>query len=131
MFGLDKKTDYGLELMIGLARAYGQGPISLRQIAKQKKLPVKYLEQIILSLRAAGLVEAKEGRGGGYFLADKPQSITVSEVVEAINGPVELGVCMGCPKAAMCGQKDIWSEVGDKVREAIEGKSLAELVKKA
>jgi Rrf2 family cysteine metabolism transcriptional repressor len=127
MFGLTKKTDYGLELMIALAKNHGQGPLSLRQIAKTKKLPFKYLEQVVVHLREAGLIEAKEGKGGGYFLSQPPQKISVAAIVEVLEGPVEVGYCAGCPKAALCGQKDIWVEVGDKVRETIQGKTLADL----
>ncbi len=128
MFGLTKKTDYGLELMIALAKDYGQGYLSLRQIAKQKKLPFKYLEQVIIPLRKLGLVGAKEGRDGGYFLKKKPEKIAIAEIVEVLGGPVEVGACFGCPKVSVCGQKDIWAEVGDKVRETIEGKTLRDLL---
>lgn len=128
MFGLTKKADYGLELMIVLAKNYRQGPLSLRQIAKKKKLPFKYLEQVVIPLRESGLIEAKEGKGGGYFLKKSPKKVSVAKVVEVLEGPVELGACFGCPKATICGQKDIWTEVGDKVRETIEGKTLADLI---
>jgi Rrf2 family cysteine metabolism transcriptional repressor len=127
MFSLTKKIDYGLELMIFLAKNYGQGPLSLRQIAKKKKLPFKYLEQVVIPLREAGLIEAKEGKGGGYFLKKKPAKISIAQIAEALEGPVEVGYCFGCPKAAICGQKDIWTEVGDKVRETIQEKTLADL----
>ncbi len=129
MFGLTKKADYGLELMIALAKNYRQGPLSLRQIAKARKLPFKYLEQVVIPLRESGLIEAKEGKGGGYFLKKKPGKISVAEIVEILAGPVELGACFGCPKATVCGQKDVWTEVGDKVRETIEEKTLADLIK--
>ena len=131
MFGISKKVDYGLESMINLAKKFGQGPVSLRVIARERKLPFKFLEQVIIPLREAGLIEAKSGRGGGYFLTKKPKEISVAEIVEILAGPVQVGACFGCPKAALCGSKDVWSEVGDKVREAIEGKTLAELVKKS
>lgn len=128
MFGLTKKTDYGLELMIFLAKNFNKGPISLRKIAKEKKLPFKYLEQVVIPLRETGLIEAKEGKGGGYFLKKKPKKVSVAEIVEILEGPVEIGDCLDCPKATLCGQKDVWAEVGDKVRETIEGKILADLV---
>ena len=51
------------------------------------------------------------------------------EIVEILEGPVKVGACFGCPQAAMCGQKDVWSEVGDKVRQTIEGKTLKDLIK--
>ncbi|PJE68814.1 transcriptional regulator [Candidatus Shapirobacteria bacterium CG10_big_fil_rev_8_21_14_0_10_38_14] len=128
MFNLSKKIDYGLELMIFLAKNRN-GLVSLREISKKRKLPFKYLEQVAIPLREAGLIEAKEGRAGGYFLAKNPGKISVAEIVEILEGPVKVGACFGCPQAAMCGQKDVWSEVGDKVRQTIEGKTLKDLIK--
>lgn len=130
MFSLTKRTDYGLELMVVLAENHGQGPLSLRRVAKKKRLPFKYLEQVVIPLREAGLIEAKEGKGGGYFLKKSPKKVSVAEIVGALEGPVEVGYCAGCPKAALCGQKDVWIEVGDKVRETIQKKTLADLIKK-
>lgn len=129
MFNLSKKVDYGLELLIFLAKKKKDGPISLRRIAREKKLPFKYLEQVAIPLREASLIAAKEGHGGGYFLKKSAAKISVAEVVEVLEGPVEIGGCASCPQAAMCGQKDIWSEVGDKVKTAIKDKSIQDLVK--
>ncbi|HUS52208.1 MAG TPA: Rrf2 family transcriptional regulator [Candidatus Bathyarchaeia archaeon] len=128
MFGLTKKADYGIELMITLAKNYGQGPLSLRQVAKRKKLPFKFLEQLAILLREAGLIDAKEGRGGGYLLKKAPEKISIGQIVKVLEGPVEVGACFGCPKATICGQKDVWSEVGEKVKKTMEKKSLADLV---
>lgn len=128
MFGLKRRTNYGLELMISLAESFGKGPIPLKEIAQRKKLPYKFLEQIAIPLRSAGLLGAKEGKGGGYFLKEKPKEISVAEIVEILEGPVEVGRCSSCPIARVCGQKDIWAEVGAKVKKAIEGKTLADLI---
>lgn len=130
MFDLSKKTDYGMELMIALAQAFGKGPVSLRVIAKEKQLPLRFLEQIAGELRQSGLIESKEGKGGGYFLVDKPKSISVDQVVEVLDGPFGLGDCAGCPKAAVCGQKNVWQDVGEQVRTTIKQKTLADLIKK-
>lgn len=127
MFGLKKKTNYGLELMIFLVKNFGKGPIALKEIAEKKKLPHKFLEQIVIPLREAGFIGAKEGKGGGYFLERKPKEISVAEIVEILEGPVEVGRCIACPIVKICGQKDFWGTVGDKVREAIEGKTLVDL----
>jgi Rrf2 family transcriptional regulator, cysteine metabolism repressor len=128
MFDLKKKTEYGLQLMMALAKRYSQGPLSLRQLAKEEKLPYKFLEQLVLPLRIAGFLEAKEGKAGGYFLTKPPAKISVSQVVEALEGPMDLGHCLGCSKAGTCGQKDIWSEVGEKIRQAMKGKTLKDLI---
>ena len=129
MFGLSKKADYGLELMLSLAKSYSHGPVSLKKIAKERKLPYKFLGQLASELRSGGLIEAKEGKNGGYFLIKAPKKISVAEVIEILEGPVEFGHCFGCPKSGLCGQKDIWAEVGDKVRMTIEGKTLEDLIK--
>jgi Rrf2 family protein len=129
MLGISKKADYGLELMIHLAKKHDQGPVSLKKAAQERKLPFKFLEQVVIPLREVGLIEAKSGRGGGYFLTRDPREIFVAEIVETLEGPVQVGACLGCPKAALCGSKDVWGEVGEKVKETIEGKSLADLIK--
>lgn len=129
MFNLTKKTDYGLQLMVALAKKYQKGPIALRQIAKQEKLPLKFLEQVVFLLKIANLVDSKEGKGGGYFLTKSPKKISMAEVIEALEGPMEFGHCFGCPKASLCGSKDIWAEVGDKARKTMKGKTLEDLIK--
>jgi len=130
MFDLSKKTDYGMELMIALAQSFGEGPVSLRLVAKEKKLPLKFLEQIAGDFRQASLIEAKEGRGGGYFLTLDPKKITVDQIIQVLEGPFALGACAGCSKAGTCGQQDVWQDVGDQVRKTIKQKTLADLIKK-
>ncbi|MEA3356886.1 MAG: Rrf2 family transcriptional regulator [Patescibacteria group bacterium] len=127
MFGLKRKTNYGLEVLIFLARNFGGKPISLRQIAQERKLPYKYLEQIVIPLRESGIIEAKEGKGGGYFLNRDPKRILVSEIIKVLEDNVELGQCSGCSMAKKCNQKDLWTEVSNKINEIIKGKSLADL----
>jgi Rrf2 family transcriptional regulator, cysteine metabolism repressor len=128
MFDLKKKTEYGLQLMIALARRYHQGPLSLRRIAKEEKLPYKFLEQLVFPLRLAGLVEAKEGKAGGYFLVKSPGKISVAQIIEVLEGPMQLGHCLDCPKASSCGQKDIWGEIGEKILQTMKNKTLKDLI---
>jgi Rrf2 family protein len=129
MFGLSKKIDYGLELMVFLAKNYSCGPVSLKKVAQEKKLPYKFLGQIAGELKAFGLIDSKEGKKGGYFLTQAPKKISVAEVVEVLEGPVEVGACLGCPKANFCGQKNIWPEIGESVRKMMKGKTLESLIK--
>ena len=130
MFGISKKVDYGMALMITLAKNWQKKPVSLREISKEKKLPFKFLEQVVMPLRQASLIKSKAGRTGGYLLKKAPGRISVAEIVEVLEGPVEVGHCSGCPQAVMCGQKDVWAEVGEKVQKTIEGKTLEDLIKK-
>lgn len=128
MFDLSKKVDYGLELMISLARNYGQKPLSLKEVSKRKALPVRFLEQIVIPLKEAGLVIGKEGRSGGYSLTLSPTKINLAQVLEALEEPVSLGACSGCPKAVICGQRTVWQEAGNKIRQTMEFKTLADLI---
>lgn len=128
MLDLNKKTDYGLQLMMVLAKDYKKGPISLRKIAKENKLPFKFLEQTVFLLKISGLVDSKEGKSGGYFLAKSPGKISVETIIEALEGPIEFSHCVGCPKVDLCSPKNIWDEVEDQVKKTIRGKSLKDLI---
>src|SRR3989442_657577 len=76
-------AEYGLLVSLNLAKRAGQGPVAARELAEQEKLPHDYVEQILLRLRRAGLVESVRGAKGGYHLARGPQAITVKDVIEA------------------------------------------------
>ena len=129
MFDLSKKTDYGIELMVALAKNYKRGFLSLREIAKEKKLPLKFLEQIAGQLRDAYLIEAKEGKGGGYFLADKPKNISLGEIIAVLEGQDIFAGCSGCPRAGLCSHEEVWSEVKQTVKTKMEDKTLEDLIK--
>lgn len=133
MFDLTKKTEYGLQLMVYLAKSLNQRPISLKQIAKEKKLPYRFLSQVASKLKKAGLVKTKEGIDGGYSLSKSPKKITVAEILEALEGPIELVECLkneaSCPWAGMCGQKRMFAQLKGSMKKVIEAHTLADLVK--
>jgi Rrf2 family cysteine metabolism transcriptional repressor len=79
--------------MVQLARHFGTGPASLAGIAAEEDLPRAYLEQLVVSLREAGLVVSTRGAHGGYELARAPESITMSEVLRALDGPIAPMFC--------------------------------------
>lgn len=134
MFELTKKTEYGLQLMTYLARNYQKKPISLKKVARIKKLPYRFLSQLASSLKKAGLVDSKEGSGGGYFLAKAPKKIAVADILEVLEGPIELIECLkkdaSCPWAGMCGQRAMFSQLKGMMKKVIQAHSLADLVKK-
>ena len=87
------KGEYGVRLMVQLARHYGTGPASLAGIAAEEDLPRAYLEQLVVSLREAGLVISTRGAHGGYELARPPEAIAMSEVLRALEGPIAPMIC--------------------------------------
>jgi len=82
------KAQYGLKAVVSLAACYGKGPLQAKDIASTQDVPVRYLELLLSQLRRARLVEATRGKKGGYYLAKKPTSITVYDVVAAFEGSI-------------------------------------------
>jgi Rrf2 family transcriptional regulator, cysteine metabolism repressor len=125
-----------MRLMVDLARHWGQGSISLHSVAEREDLPEAYLEQLVASLRKAGLVSGKRGAGGGYLLSRDPAQITAGDVVRALEGPIEPQVCtaegdpvLNCIREQDCGTRAVWVKLQATIATALDGMTLAELAK--
>jgi Rrf2 family protein len=116
--------------MMVLARNYGKGPIYLKDIAKEEEISEKYLGQIIIPLRGAGLVLSSRGSHGGYMLAREPAEINLKEIVDILEGDC-LVRCIKdpsiCSRVTTCASRDIWVLLGGKISETLGSVSLAEL----
>jgi len=129
------KGEYGVRLMVQLARHFGTGPASLAGIAAEEDLPRAYLEQLVVSLREAGLVVSTRGAHGGYELARAPESITMSEVLRALEGPIAPMFCatddpehaLVCDRATRCTVNVLWVRVRDAITTTLESMTLADL----
>jgi Rrf2 family cysteine metabolism transcriptional repressor len=129
------KGEYGVRLMVQLARHFGTGPASLAGIAAEEDLPRAYLEQLVVSLREAGLVVSTRGAHGGYELARAPESITMSEVLRALEGPIAPMFCatddpehaLICDRASRCTVNLLWVRVRDAITTTLESMTLADL----
>ncbi|MGZ3557946.1 MAG: RrF2 family transcriptional regulator [Thermodesulfobacteriota bacterium] len=129
---ISSKIRYGARAMLVLASHYGEGPIELKEIAKKESISLKYLEQVINPLRAGGLVKAVRGSKGGYSLAKAPSEICLYDVVESLEGPLNLLECLGdskaCQKASSCVTRDIWKEVSDAISKIFYSVTLEDMV---
>jgi Rrf2 family cysteine metabolism transcriptional repressor len=122
--------------MVQLGRHYGQGPASLAEIAAEEELPRAYLEQLVMSLRDAGLVTSTRGAHGGYELARPPETIRMSDVLRALEGPLAPMICatdepghdLACDRTSSCTVNLLWIRVRDAVAGALDGVTLADLV---
>src|SRR5687767_10386180 len=130
------KGEYGVRLMVQLGRHHGEGPASLAEIAAEEDLPRAYLEQLVMSLRDAGLVRSTRGAHGGYQLARDPREIRMGEVLRALEGPLAPMICatedpahaIGCDRSARCTVNVLWARVRDAVAGALDSMTLADLV---
>lgn len=120
------------------ARQPAEGPggspaqISLAEIAQAQHLSLAYLEQLFGPLRRAGLVASARGPGGGYRLARHPGRISISEIVLAVDEPIQATRCEeggpGCLAGQRCLTHDLWAELGDQIRLFLEGMTLADVI---
>ena len=129
------KGEYGVRLMVQLGRHYGMGPASLAEIALDEDLPRAYLEQLVTSLRDAGLVTSTRGAHGGYELASAPDRIRMSDVLRALEGPIAPMYCASdspdhtaCSRSAACTVSLLWIKVRDAISGTLDALTLADLV---
>ena len=87
---LSKKSQYAFKALTYLAERYNQGPVLISEIARKKKIPLKFLENILLELKKADILDSKKGKGGGYFLKQSPERTKVATVIRLINGPIAM-----------------------------------------
>ena len=115
------------------ARHYGQGPLSLADLARSQDISQPYLEQIAGDLRRAGLLRSKRGAQGGYSLVRSPSSVTAGDVIRALEGnilPVQCvagDACVPCAREQDCTARGIWELVRDRLVETLDSITLADL----
>jgi Rrf2 family protein len=129
---LTARSEYGLLAMIDLASAPDSEPVCAREIAERQGIPLKFLEQLLVSLRRAGIVRSVRGARGGFTLDRNPARVTVLEVVEALEGPLTSTVCDGdraasCGKTGSCAASVVWTTATDAVRDVFEQTTLDQL----
>jgi Rrf2 family transcriptional regulator, cysteine metabolism repressor len=134
------KAEYGVRVMVELARRERGVPVSLSDIADADGLPLAYLEHLVARLRKAELVESRRGARGGYLLARAPEEITMAEVVEALEGSIAPIECISqasdgtivCSResdpAHVCPTKLLWTRVRIAIVHTLQETTLAELV---
>lgn len=134
---LSKKTQYAFKALIYLAEKREEGPVLIAEIAQQRNIPLKFLENILLELKKHHILESKKGKGGGYYLAKRPDEIYLAEVLRLIDGPIALLPCVSlhfykkcnsCDDETRCGLHRIMCEVRDANLAILEKKTVADIV---
>ena len=137
MLQLTKRTEYGLIAMVHLATPAPE-PVSAREIAETYNVPRRLLAEVLKDLCREGLVESTRGAQGGYALAREAETITFKDVIEAIEGPVSLNVCVGdageapdcCAQSPRCSMLWVWKEAQKRVMEVFATTTLAAVLQK-
>ncbi len=130
---ISTKGDYATRALQDLALHYEQGPIAIEKIAARQGLPVRYLEQLLLTLKRAGFLLSKRGVNGGYSLAKPPARITLGEIIRTVDGPIEAIYCLDepprdeCARESDCVLRDVWAEVGRAVSAIVDHTTLQDV----
>jgi Rrf2 family protein len=131
---ISTRTRYGTRLMVRLGLYYPtKSPVLLKDIAKEEEISEKYLSQIIIPLKAAGLVNSFRGAHGGYTLSRAPSQIKVGEIVEVLEGGLDVVSCTQrpseCARVSVCVTRNLWCKVNEKISHMLNSVTLQELVK--
>ncbi len=133
---LSKKSQYAFKALTYLTEHYKQGPVLISEISKKKKIPLKFLENILLELKKAGILGSKKGKGGGYYLLKDPAKVKVATIIRLVNGPIAMLPCVSlyfyerCKNCdeKHCGLHDMMVQVRDASLGILESRTLRDLI---
>jgi Rrf2 family protein len=133
---LTKKTQYAFQALTFLAQQKNNEPKLIAEISKKKKIPLKFLENILLQLRKDGILESKKGKGGGYYFKLRPKDVELARVIRLLDGPIAplscvslhfYERCKNCDEKH-CGLHDMMVKVRDANLKILEKKTIADLI---
>lgn len=134
---LSKKTRYAMVALSRLARAYGNGPIQIKEISEQENIPRSFLENILLDLRKMGVLGSQLGKSGGYFLLRKPDEVNLAEIIDHFEGTLSLLYCVSekayrpcefCKDEATCQIRKVFKEILNSTYSILKKATLATLI---
>jgi Rrf2 family protein len=135
---VSKRGEYALRALIdfGLAEALGRPLLQVSELAAKEDLPIKFLEQILMQLKAAGYLESRRGKNGGYLLARPPENICIGQVIRLIDGPLAPIACVSqtayercsCPDEEHCGLRMLMLDVRNAITNILDRYTLADVV---
>jgi Rrf2 family cysteine metabolism transcriptional repressor len=136
---LSKKSEYGLRAMLDLAAHADEGAVRLKDLADRNNIPIKFLEQIFLALRNAGVVRSQVGARGGYMLSRSSEEITLGEVIRTLDGTIAPVGCVSkiayepctCSDERTCPLRAAMNQVRDAIVAVVDYTSLADAVSRA
>ena len=128
---LSTKGRYGVKAMVDLAINYGEQPISIKSISERQIISEYYLEQLFSSLRKAKLIKSVRGAQGGYILNRAPEEITIYDVINVLEGPIEISDCLeegSCNKIDCCATRLLWKKIKNSIDSVTSSITLKDIV---
>jgi Rrf2 family transcriptional regulator, cysteine metabolism repressor len=128
---LSTKGRYGVKAMVDLAIHYGGDPVSIKSISERQSISEYYLEQLFSPLRKANLIKSVRGAQGGYILSKAPQNITVAEIMEVLEGPIEISTCLddkSCNNVDCCATRLLWAKIKNSIDSVTKSTTLQDIL---
>ena len=129
---ISTKGRYGLRILMDLAIHQSEKPRLIRDIAKSQQISEKYISRLVIALRRAGMVRSVRGVNGGFHLAMKPETITLLDVIEVMEGPLSIVDCVstprGCAHSPTCAPREVWCKLNEDIRSLMRGTTLADIL---
>jgi Rrf2 family protein len=135
---LSKKTRYAIVALSRLAREYGKGPMQIREIAEEEKIPQSFLENILLELKKIGILGSNLGKAGGYYLLKRPEDVNLADVVRHFEGTISLMYCVSeksyrpcefCRDETTCQIRRVFKEIRDTTFGILTRTTLDQLIR--
>ncbi|NQT59311.1 MAG: RrF2 family transcriptional regulator [Bacteroidetes bacterium] len=130
---LSTKSRYGTRAILEIAKSYGQKPIKRKEIVSGQKIPDSYLENILITLKAAGFIRTLRGANGGYQLTRDPKLITILEIANALEGHMTPVPCLDTDKCDLiqeCATRSVWSEMYQAMEKVLRSYTLQDIIEK-
>ncbi len=131
---LSSRVRYGLRALVELADIQTDSPVLLETVAQRQGLSRKYLDAIFARLKSAGLLRSSRGGGGGFVLGKPANQITLAEVYQALEGPIQLADCLAnpneCARRDSCPTQEVWADMSRLLHQYLSGITVADLVAK-
>jgi Rrf2 family protein len=129
---LSTRGRYSTRLMLELASRYNTGPVLLKDISSSQDISLKYLGQLIIPLKIAGLIKSTRGSHGGYFLARSPEKMKLSEILKAVEGTLDIAECIKSPdicyRSKNCAARKIWEKASRQFYDVFDSITLKDML---
>ena len=134
---LSKKTKYGLKALVFIAKQEENLPVKISTISASENISHKFLESILLSLKKAGFLGSKKGKGGGYYLLKSPETIPMTDIIRQLEGPIAMLPCVSlnyyekcddCPDETACSVHKLMIQVRDSTLQILKHNTLKDII---
>jgi len=128
---LTTKSKYAVRALVYMLQCTKGNPVQIREIAESEKISKQYIEQLFMKLRRSGIIKSLRGPSGGYVFSQKPENISIGDIVRSVEGPISFSLCDSkdkgiCARLGICKSYPLWKKINKKVENVLDSINLGE-----